>query len=94
MRHARRAGRRNTRLWDLMAQRVYLGQAIQAERQRQGMSTAELARKTGAGKRRIERLEAGLVDPDYRLLLALARALNLKAGELIGRARQAEETAA
>ena len=44
-RQARRAGRRNTRLWDSDPDLVYLGRAIRRERQRLGLSEAELARK-------------------------------------------------
>jgi ribosome-binding protein aMBF1 (putative translation factor) len=90
-RHARRAGRRNTRLWDSDLQLAYLGQAIRQERQRHDMSPAELASKAGIGKRLVARLEAGEADPDYVQFLALARALNLRPSALIGRAREAEE---
>jgi ribosome-binding protein aMBF1 (putative translation factor) len=90
-RRARRAGRRNTLLWDSEPQSVYLGQAIRRERERDGISAAELASKVKVGKRLIARLEAGQADPDYELLLALARALHVKPSELIGRAHEAEE---
>jgi hypothetical protein len=36
-------------------------------------------------------LEAGAADPDYELLLALARALGIKPSALIGRAREAKD---
>jgi ribosome-binding protein aMBF1 (putative translation factor) len=90
-RQARRAGRRNTRLWDADPDLVYLGRAIRRERQRLGLSEAEFAGKVGVGKRLIVRLEAGAADPDYELLLALARALAIKPAVLIGRAREAKE---
>ena len=90
-RQARRTGRRNTRLWDSDPDLVYLGRAIRQERQRLGLSEAELARKVGVGKRLIARLEAGAADPDFELLLALARALSLKPAALIVRAREAKD---
>lgn len=90
-RQARRAGRRNTRLWDSDPDLVYLGRAIRRERQRLGLSEAELARKVGVGKRLVVRLEAGAADPDFELLLALARALGLTPSALIGRAREAKD---
>jgi hypothetical protein len=48
-RQARRAGRRNMRLWDSDPELVYLGKAIRSERQRIGLSEAEFARKVGVG---------------------------------------------
>jgi ribosome-binding protein aMBF1 (putative translation factor) len=90
-RRARRAGRRNTRLWESDPDLVHLGWAIRLERQRQHMSTVEFARKVGVSERLIVRLEAGQADPDYELLLTLARALNLKPAALIGRAREAKD---
>jgi len=90
-RQARRAGRRNMRLWDADPELVYLGKAIRRERQRLGLSEAEFARKVGVGKRLVVRLEAGAADPDYELLLALARALGIKPSALIGRAREAKD---
>lgn len=94
LRHARRAGRRNTRLWRATPRLVYLGQAIREERERQGMSTTALAGKAGVARRQIALLEAGEVDPDYRLLLTLARTLRLRPGTLVDRAREAEEGSA
>jgi ribosome-binding protein aMBF1 (putative translation factor) len=90
-RRVRRAGRRNTRLWDSDLDLVCLGRAIRLERERQDVSTAEFARKVGVGKRLIVKLEAGEADPDYELLLALARALDIKPAVLIGRAREAKD---
>ncbi|MCW3020019.1 MAG: hypothetical protein JWN10_2327 [Solirubrobacterales bacterium] len=90
-RQARRAGRRNTRLWDSDPDLVYLGRAIRQERQRLGLSEAEFARKVGVGKRLVVRLEDGAADPDFELLLALARVLSLKPSVLIVRAREAKD---
>ena len=90
-RQARRAGRRNTRLWDSDPDLVYLGRAIRRERQRLGLSEAELARKAGVGKRLIARLEDGAAQPHFELLMALAHALSIKPSALIGRAREARD---
>jgi len=90
-RRARRAGRRNTRLWDSDPDLVYLGRAIRRERQELGLSEAEFARKVGVGKRLIVRLEDGAAQPDFELLIALARALGIKPSVLIGRAREAKD---
>jgi ribosome-binding protein aMBF1 (putative translation factor) len=90
-RRVRRAGRRNTQLWESDPDLVYLGWAIRLERQRQDISAAEFARKVGVSERLIVRLEAGQAVADYQLLLALARALNLKPAALIGRAREARD---
>lgn len=51
------------------------------------MSVGELAATVGVRPRRIEALEAGRRDPDYVLLVRLARALGVSAGELLARAQ-------
>jgi ribosome-binding protein aMBF1 (putative translation factor) len=85
-RFARRNGRRNTRLWDRDAELVFLGQAIREIREQQDISPTELAGKAGIRERRLARVEAGAVDPDYELLCKLTRALNVKPLVLINRA--------
>ncbi len=90
-RRARRAGRRNTRLWDSDPDLVYLGRAIRVERQRLGLSEAEFAKKVGVGKRLIVRLEEGAAQPHFELLMALAHALSIKPSALIGRTREAKD---
>jgi ribosome-binding protein aMBF1 (putative translation factor) len=77
-RRARRQGRRNTLLWDSEPELLFLGRAIRQQREQQGITVGRLAGKTGIGKRRLERLEAGKLDPDYDLLGKLADALNTK----------------
>jgi transcriptional regulator with XRE-family HTH domain len=54
------------------------------------MSVRELAAATRTTSRRIERLEAGLVDPRYDLLVALVRALDVRPSLLLGRAEELE----
>jgi DNA-binding XRE family transcriptional regulator len=91
-RAARRRGRRNTLLWDAWPSLVFLGQAIGEQREQQQITVDELAGRVGVSKRRLERLEAGKVDPDYELWLALADALHVKASSLAARARELERT--
>jgi predicted transcriptional regulator len=49
------------------------------------MSVNELATVLGTTPRRIKRVEAGLVDVRYDLLVKLVKTLDVKRGELIGR---------
>lgn len=92
MRFARRHGRRNTLLWDRDAELVFLGQAIREIREQQDISPAELAGKAGVRERRLARVEAGAVDPDYALLCKLVDALNVETHVLMNRAEALERT--
>jgi ribosome-binding protein aMBF1 (putative translation factor) len=92
MRLVRRHGRRNTRLWDRDAELVFLGQAIREIRERQDISAAELAGKAGIRERRLARVEAGAVDPDYELLCKLVDALNVESHVLMNRVEALERT--
>ncbi|HSZ05536.1 MAG TPA: helix-turn-helix transcriptional regulator [Solirubrobacteraceae bacterium] len=65
-----------------------LGKAIRQLRDERRLSQGELAVATGVGERRIQALEAGRLDPDYMLLLALAKALGVRAGALVIRAEE------
>jgi DNA-binding XRE family transcriptional regulator len=89
---ARRRGRRNTRLWDACPSLVFIGQAIREARERQDITVGELASKAGISRRRLQRLEAGRVDPDYELWAALAGALGVKPSLLAVRAGELERT--
>jgi ribosome-binding protein aMBF1 (putative translation factor) len=91
-RFARRHGRRNTRLWDRDAELVFLGQAIREIREQQDISPADLAGKAGVRERRLARVEAGAVDPDYGLLCKLTRALNVESHVLMNRVEALERT--
>jgi DNA-binding XRE family transcriptional regulator len=91
-RRARRQGRRNMLLWDASPSLVSIGQAIREQRERQDITVAELASKAGISRRRLQRLEAGKVDPDFELWAALAAALNVKTSSLAVRAREFETT--
>jgi transcriptional regulator with XRE-family HTH domain len=63
-----------------------LGRAIRQLREERRLGQGELAVAVGVGERRIQALEAGRLDPDYMLLLALAKALGVRAGALVIRA--------
>jgi ribosome-binding protein aMBF1 (putative translation factor) len=67
------------------------GQAVGELRAARGMSVSELATAARTTPRRIKRLEAGLADVRYDLLVALVDALNVKASQLIGRAEELEQ---
>ena len=89
---ARRRGRRNTLLWDARPALVFIGQAIREQREQQGITVAELAAKAGLSKRRLQRLEAGKLDPDFKVWAALASALGLRTSVLAIRAQELETT--
>lgn len=85
-RFARRHGRRNTALWDRDAELVFLAQAIREIREQRDISLSELAGKAGIRERRLARLEAGSLDPDYGLLVKLGRELSIQPRVLVSRA--------
>ncbi|HSZ14386.1 MAG TPA: helix-turn-helix transcriptional regulator [Solirubrobacteraceae bacterium] len=88
VRRARRGGRRNPLLWDCDPELVFLGQAIRQLREEQGKSVGGLAGKAGIGERRMARLEAGRLDPDFELMGKLADALNTAPSAFVLRAEQ------
>jgi transcriptional regulator with XRE-family HTH domain len=63
-----------------------LGRAVRELREQRRLSQAQLATATGVAERRIGALEAGRLDPDYVLLVALARALGVRPVALVVRA--------
>jgi transcriptional regulator with XRE-family HTH domain len=65
-----------------------LGEAVRRLREERGSSSADLASALGVHETRVQELEAGVRDPDYQLLLALARTLGVRPAELIGRAEE------
>ncbi len=89
---ARRHGRRNTALWDRDAELVFLGQAIREIREHQDITPAELASKAGIRERRLARVEAGSLEPDYELLVKVTRGLNIQPRVLMSRAETLAQT--
>jgi DNA-binding XRE family transcriptional regulator len=63
-----------------------LGEAFQQIRAEQGWNVDELAAATGVLAKRIHALEAGTLDPDLDMLLALAEVLGLRPSDFIRRA--------
>jgi transcriptional regulator with XRE-family HTH domain len=63
-----------------------LGAAVRQLREERRLSQRELASAIGVGERRIQALEAGHLDPDYVLLVRLAKSLGVRAGALVIRA--------
>jgi predicted transcriptional regulator len=62
-----------------------LGRAVRELREKKQVSVNELATTLGTTPRRIKRVEAGLVDVRFDLLVGLVKTLDVKRGELIGR---------
>jgi transcriptional regulator with XRE-family HTH domain len=77
-------------LWDSRPELVLLGQAIREVREEQEVSAGELAGKAGIAERRLARLEAGKLDPDYDLMLNLADALSVEPSTFVLRAEALE----
>jgi ribosome-binding protein aMBF1 (putative translation factor) len=96
-RRARRAGRRNVRLWDTPTpaeedrakherELIALGQAIRKLRAERNVSAGELAAAAGLKPGRLHSIEAGQFDPPYDVFFALAVGLGVKSSELVQRA--------
>ena len=65
-----------------------LAGAVRRLREQRGMTRSELAAALGLEEARVGALEAGRLDPDYALLLALARALDVRLVELASQIEQ------
>ncbi|MFI5037857.1 MAG: helix-turn-helix domain-containing protein, partial [Solirubrobacterales bacterium] len=57
---------------------LLLGEAVRFAREQRDLSPTALAAASGVPASRIEAVEAGRLDPDYELLIALARALHTR----------------
>ena len=64
-----------------------LATALRRERERAGMSLAELARRAGLAKSTLSQLESGTGNPSLETLWALAMALDVQVSRLIGEAQ-------
>jgi transcriptional regulator with XRE-family HTH domain len=67
---------------------LVLGEAIGQIRVERGLSPVELAAATGIEIARIQTLEAGRLDPDYEMLLALAEGLGVRPSTFVIRAEE------
>jgi transcriptional regulator with XRE-family HTH domain len=65
-----------------------LGTAVRQLREERRLSRSELAAAAHVTERRVRALEEGRLDPDYVLLVRLARALGVRAGALVRRAER------
>jgi transcriptional regulator with XRE-family HTH domain len=63
-----------------------LGRTIREERERMEMSRAELARQVGVAGSQVTRWEAGEFKPSLTAMVAIARALDIPAVELMAAA--------
>jgi transcriptional regulator with XRE-family HTH domain len=70
-----------------------LGRAIARIRRERRLSQDELAAAAGIERTRIEALEAGRLDPDYELLLALSEGLGVRPSALVIRAEELQAEA-
>jgi len=64
---------------------VEVGRLIARARQAQGLSQAELARRTGQRRELVGRIERGQANPTLVVLIALAGGLGYAIEELVGR---------
>jgi len=67
------------------------GAAVNELRTERNMSVSELATAAGTTTKRIERLEAGQLDPPFDLMLAVADALSVRVSTIIFRASRHEQ---
>jgi ribosome-binding protein aMBF1 (putative translation factor) len=89
-RRARRMSRRNVLLWAPPPPLVALGQAIRVEREQRQITTDELAHKASLDPRLLATIEAGLTDPPYDQLMAIADALGVPSSKLVARVEALE----
>lgn len=71
-----------------------LATAIRSQRQKLGISAAELARRSGITPAYVSRIEAGLATPSIRVLQGVAAALNTTLARLLENGSLDEELAA
>jgi transcriptional regulator with XRE-family HTH domain len=65
-----------------------LGRAIRETRERNGMSTGDLAAATGIPQQQVERIEGGEVDPELDTMVSLADGLGVRYSSFIIRAQE------
>jgi transcriptional regulator with XRE-family HTH domain len=68
---------------DTRAEPIRFGQAVRQLREREGISVAELADRTGIEAKQINALEAGRVDPAFDVMIALADGIGVRLSALI-----------
>ncbi|HTD08791.1 MAG TPA: helix-turn-helix transcriptional regulator [Solirubrobacteraceae bacterium] len=65
------------------AELILFGQKIRQVREREGISVAELAVRSGIAVQMINALEAGRLDPPFDLMIAVADGLGVRLSVLI-----------
>jgi len=65
------------------AELVRFGEAFRRARERDGVSVADLAAKTGIDAQQINALEAGRLDPGFDVMCALADGIGIRLSALI-----------
>jgi transcriptional regulator with XRE-family HTH domain len=90
----RRSGTVPTVASPLSPAHVALGRAIRDLRVDREISQEELAHLSHLGRKTVYQLEGGLTNPRYESLLRVARALDIRLGDLIAHADDLAEKAA
>jgi transcriptional regulator with XRE-family HTH domain len=67
---------------------ILLGRAIQEVREQHGLSAHDLAAAAGVAPKRVAALEDGQLDPDYELLVTLAKGMGIHPAVFFLRAEQ------
>jgi transcriptional regulator with XRE-family HTH domain len=67
---------------------ILLGRAIREVREQHGLSAHDLAAASGVAPARVAALEDGQLDPDFELLLALAKSMGIRPTALFVRAEE------
>jgi transcriptional regulator with XRE-family HTH domain len=63
---------------ELEQELLLLGAAVREIREQHGLSIGELSGAAGVDEARVEALEAGRLDPDFDLLIALAHGIGVR----------------
>ncbi len=56
---------------------IFLGRALREVREQHGLSARDLAAAAGVAPKRVAALEDGQLDPDYELLVRLAKSMGI-----------------
>ena len=78
---------------DTRGELIRFGQTIRQVREREGISVAELAARTGIDARQISALEAGRFDPPFDVMIALADGIGVRLSALIPKDREGGQNA-
>jgi transcriptional regulator with XRE-family HTH domain len=68
---------------NVRADLIRFGQSIREVREREGVSVADLAARTGIDALRIHAIEAGQIDPAFDVMVALADGIGVRLSALI-----------